>query len=120
MDKANTLVTIFGGSGFLGTQLVQVLARRGYRIRVAVRRPDLAGHVKPLGNVGQVIPIQANIRNAESVQRAVAGASVVVNLVGVRYDRSPQRFRAVHVRGAGLVAEAAKAAGARTLIHVSA
>ena len=72
MDRANQLVTVFGGSGFIGTQLVQQLARAGYRIRVAVRRPDLAGHVKPLGNVGQVVPIQANIRNADSVMRAVA------------------------------------------------
>ena len=57
------LITIFGGSGFVGTQVVQLLARAGYRIRVAVRRPDLAGHVKPLGSVGQVVPIQANVRN---------------------------------------------------------
>jgi hypothetical protein len=71
MDNANTLVTIFGGSGFVGTQLVQALARRGYRIRVAVRRPDLAGHVRMLGSVGQVMPIQANVRNADSVARAV-------------------------------------------------
>jgi uncharacterized protein YbjT (DUF2867 family) len=120
MDNANTLVTIFGGSGFLGTQLVQVLARKGYRIRVAVRRPDLAGHVKPLGGVGQVMPIQANVRNAESVRRAVGGAAVVINLVGIGYERSPQRFRAVHAMGSQNVAEAAAAAGAQRLVQVSA
>jgi uncharacterized protein YbjT (DUF2867 family) len=120
MDTANTLVTIFGGSGFLGTQLVQVLAKKGYRIRVAVRRPDLAGHVKPLGAVGQIMPIQANVRNAESVQRAVRGADIVVNLVGIGYERSPQRFRAVHVAGAQNIAEAARTAGATAMIQVSA
>ena len=81
MERNASLVTIFGGSGFVGTQIVQLLARRGYRIRVAVRRPDLAGHVKLLGNVGQVMPIQANLRNLESVQRAVHHAGIVINLV---------------------------------------
>jgi uncharacterized protein YbjT (DUF2867 family) len=120
MDNANNVVTIFGGSGFLGTQVVQVLARKGYRIRVAVRRPDLAGHVRPLGGVGQIMPIQANIRSPESVARAVHGAGIVVNLVGLRYERGPQRFRAVHVAGARNVAEAARAAGVEALVHVSA
>lgn len=120
MDRANTLVTLFGGSGFLGTQVVQLLARQGYRIRVAVRRPDLAGHLKPLGAVGQIQPIQANIRNADSVQRAVNGAHIVVNLVGIRYERGRQLFRAVHTMGARTVAEASRRAGAETLVHLSA
>jgi uncharacterized protein YbjT (DUF2867 family) len=120
MDRANNLVTVFGGSGFLGTQVVQLLDRQGYRIRVAVRRPDLAGHVKPLGAVGQVQPIQANIRNADSVMRAVQGASVVINLVGIRFERGRQLFRAVHTMGAKTVAEAARRAGADTLIQLSA
>lgn len=113
------LVTIFGGSGFVGTQIVQVLARAGYRIRVAVRRPDLAGHVKPLGGVGQVVPIQANLRNKDSVAAAVRGASVVINLAAIGVEKGKQRFRAVNVMGARNVAEAAKAAGARTLLHMS-
>ena len=120
MDRANTLVTLFGGSGFLGTQVVQLLARQGYRIRVAVRRPDLAGHLKPLGAVGQIQPIQANIRNADSVQRAVNGAHIVINLVGIRYERGRQLFRAVHTMGARTVAEAARRAGVETLVHLSA
>lgn len=120
MDNANTLVTIFGGSGFVGTQLVQVLAKKGYRIRVAVRRPDLAGHVRMLGSVGQVMPIQANVRNADSVFRAVNGADVVVNLAGIGFERGPNRFRAVHVMGAKHIAEAAKAAGVSTLVQMSA
>ncbi len=114
------LVTVFGGSGFVGTQVVQVLAKRGYRVRVAVRRPDLAGHLKPLGSVGQIQPIQANIRNEASVQRAVAGANFVINLVGVRFSRGKQRFDAVHLLGAETVARAAKAAKAESLVHMSA
>jgi len=113
------LVTIFGGSGFVGTQLVQLLARAGYRVRVAVRRPDLAGHVKPLGNVGQVMPMQANLRNADSVAAAVRGASIVINLTAIGVEKGKQRFRAINVMGARRVAEAAKAAGAHTLIHMS-
>lgn len=120
MTSANSLVTIFGGSGFLGTQIVQALARRGHRVMVAVRRPDLAGHLKPLGFVGQIVPIQANIRNPDSVRRAVEGADIVINLVGIGYERGPQRFRAVHAEGARNVAEAAAAAGAKSLVHISA
>jgi NADH dehydrogenase len=113
------LVTIFGGSGFVGTQVVQLLARAGYRVRVAVRRPDLAGHVKPLGGVGQVVPMQANLRNKDSVMAAVRGASVVINLASVGVEKGKQRFRAINVMGARNVAEAAKAAGAHTLVHMS-
>lgn len=120
MESSNNLVTIFGGAGFIGTQLVQVLAREGYRIRVAVRRPDLAGHVKPLGTVGQVMPIQANIRNADSVERAIRGASVVINLVGIGHEGGKQRFNAVNVEGARNVAVAAKALKVEHLVHVSA
>ncbi len=113
------LVTIFGGSGFVGTQIVQELARLGYRVRVAVRRPDLAGHLRPLGGVGQIVPIQANVRYPDSIAAAVRGASVVINLAAVGVERGKQRFRAVNVMGARRVAEAAKAAGATRLIHMS-
>ena len=120
MDQpSKELVTIFGGSGFVGTQLVQLLAHQGFRIRVAVRRPDLAGHLRPLGDVGQVVPIQANVRNAESVARAVAGAAIVINLVGIGFERGNQNFGAVHVAGARNVATAAASAGVKTLIHMS-
>jgi NADH dehydrogenase len=113
------LVTIFGGSGFVGTQVVQLLAKAGYRVRVAVRRPDLAGHVRPLGGVGQVVPIQANVRNKDSVLAAVKGATAVINLSAIGIEKGKQRFRAVNVMGARNVAEAAKAAGAGTLIQMS-
>ena len=113
------LVTIFGASGFIGRHLVRALAKRGYRIRAAVRRPDLAGHLQPLGNVGQIMPMQANLRYRWSVDRAVEGADHVVNLVGVLHNSGRQTFGAVHAFGARAVAEAARGAGAG-LTHVSA
>lgn len=118
--EKGSLVTVFGGSGFVGRYVVRQLAREGWRVRVAVRRPDLAGHVQPMGAVGQVFPVQANLRYPESVAAAVAGAEAVVNLVGVLASSGAQSFSAVHAKGAGAVAEAAKAAGAAHLVHVSA
>lgn len=114
-----TLVTVFGGSGFLGRHAVRALARRDYRVRAAVRRPNLAGHLQPLGRVGQIHAVQANVRYPESVFEAVRGAQVVINLVGVLFERRRQNFQAVHADGARHIAAAAAAAGAQ-LIHVSA
>ena len=82
-SKAETLVTVFGGSGFLGRHVVRALAKRQYRVRVAVRRPDLAGHLQPLGRVGQIHAVQANVRHRPSVAAAARGCDVVVNLVGI-------------------------------------
>ncbi|MEX2372891.1 MAG: complex I NDUFA9 subunit family protein, partial [Dehalococcoidia bacterium] len=113
------LITVFGGSGFLGRHLVQALARRGYRIRVAVRRPDLANHVTFLGNVGQIQPVQANVRVRWSVDRAVKGADHVINLVAILHESGRQTFGAVQEFGAHAVAEAARAEGAG-LTHISA
>ena len=104
------LVAVFGGSGFVGRHVVRALAKRGYRVRVACRRPDLAFHLQPLGNVGQIQPIQANIRVRWSVDRAIEDADHVVNLVGLLFEAGKQRFAAVHDSGARNVAEAAKAA----------
>jgi len=115
----DTLITIFGGSGFLGRHLVRALARRHYRIRVAVRRPDLAGHLQPLGRVGQIHAVQANVRHAGSVEAAVRDADIVINLVGILFERGRQRFDTVQAFGAEQVALAAAAHGAR-MIHVSA
>ncbi|MFC0219019.1 complex I NDUFA9 subunit family protein [Pseudochelatococcus lubricantis] len=116
---SSQLVTIFGGSGFLGRHVVRALARRGYRIRVAVRRPDLAGHLQPLGVVGQITAVQANVRFRDSVTRAAAGSDVVINLVGILQETGRQNFSPVQHQGAQAIAEAAVAQGAR-LIHVSA
>jgi uncharacterized protein YbjT (DUF2867 family) len=101
------LVTVFGGSGFVGRHLVRALAKSGWRIRVAVRRPDLAFHLQPLGRVGQIHAVQANVRNQDSVNRAVEGADAVVNLVGILYQSGKQRFDAVQAQGAAAVARAA-------------
>lgn len=113
------LVTVFGGSGFLGRHVVRALARRGYRIRVAVRRPDLAHHLQPLGNVGQIHAVQANLRVRWSVDRAVEGSDHVINLVGILFESGRQSFSAIQEFGPRAVAEAAVAAGAR-MTHVSA
>ncbi|WP_457586781.1 complex I NDUFA9 subunit family protein [Ensifer canadensis] len=113
------LVTIFGGSGFVGRHVVRALAKRGYRIRVAVRRPDLAGHLQPLGNVGQISFVQANLRYRKSVDRAVEGSDHVINCVGVLFESGRNTFDAVQDFGARAVAEAARNVGAK-LTHISA
>lgn len=114
------LVTVFGGSGFVGRHVVRALLKRGYRVRVAVRRPDLAGHLQPLGTVGQVHAVQANLRYPESVAKAVAGADAVVNLVGILQETGRQSFAAVQAAGARAIAAACRQAGIGTLVHMSA
>ncbi len=118
--EQGSLVTVFGGSGFVGRHAVRALAADGWRVRAAVRRPDLAGHLQPMGAVGQIHAVQANVRFPDSVRRAVEGADAVVNLVGILAKSGRQTFRAVHADGARAIAEAARAAGAKTLVHVSA
>jgi uncharacterized protein YbjT (DUF2867 family) len=110
---------VFGGSGFLGRHVVRALAHRQYRVRVAVRRPELAGFLRPMGRVGQIHAVQANLRYPQSVEAAVRDADIVINLVGILFERGRQRFDAVQTEGAEAVALAAKAAGA-SLVHVSA
>ncbi len=119
MAPYEMLITVFGGSGFVGRHVVRALAERGYRVRAAVRRPDLAGHLQPLGIVGQIHAVQANVRYPDSVQAAVRGSDAVVNLVGILFERGRQKFSAVQDEGAGHVAAAAAAIGAR-LVHMSA
>src|SRR5215203_1207702 len=94
-ETTNKLVTVFGGSGFLGRHVVRALAERGYRVIVAVRRPDLAQYLQPLGNMGQIHAVQANLRYRESIDRAVAGSDVVINLVGILKEGGRQTFSAV-------------------------
>jgi uncharacterized protein YbjT (DUF2867 family) len=117
--RAETLVTVFGGSGFLGRHVVRALANAQYRIRVAVRRPELAGFLKPLGRVGQIHAVQANVRYPQSVAAAARDSDVVINLVGILFERGNQRFGAVQAEGAAAVAQATRSVGAR-LIHISA
>ncbi|MGI9522825.1 MAG: complex I NDUFA9 subunit family protein [Hyphomicrobiaceae bacterium] len=114
------LATVFGGTGFVGRYAVRALAKRGVRIRAAVRRPDLAGHLQPMGAVGQIHAVQANLRYSDSVQAATIGADYVVNLVAVLASTGKQTFDALHVDGARSVARAAREAGVRKFVHVSA
>jgi NADH dehydrogenase len=118
--RGSGLVTIFGGSGFIGRHTVRVLAKEGWRIRAASRRPDLAGHLQPMGDVGQIQPVQANLRYPDSVRHAVEGADAVVNLVGILAGTGRQTFKAVHTAGARAVARAARESGAKRLVHISA
>ena len=118
-SNPETLVTVFGGSGFLGRNVVRALCRRDYRIRVAVRRPELAGHLQPLGKVGQIHAVQANLRYPASVEAAARDSQVVVNLVGILAESGAQTFDAVQTEGAEAIAKAASAIGAR-MVHVSA
>jgi NADH dehydrogenase len=114
------LVTVFGGSGFIGSQAVRRLAKAGWRIRVAVRQPNLAYEMRLHGDEGQIDIVQANVRNEASVLRALEGASAAVNLVGVGYEQGRQRFEPVHAAGARNVAEGARASGVTRLVQVSA
>ncbi len=113
------LVTVFGGSGFLGRYVVQTLARRGYRVRAAVRRPDLAQSLQPMGSVGQVHAVQANLRFPDSVRSAMVGADTAINLVGILQESGRQTFSALQTEGAEAVARSASEVGA-SMIHVSA
>jgi uncharacterized protein YbjT (DUF2867 family) len=114
------LVTVFGGSGFIGTQIVRALARQGLRIRVAVRQPHLAHTMRLMGDVGQIEVVQANVRNEASVRRALEGAQACVNAVGILFEAGAQKFKALHVEGAANVAQTAKALGVERLVHISA
>ena len=115
----NKLVTIFGGTGFLGRHAVRVLAKAGWRIKVASRHPASGFFLRPLGTVGQIDFVKCDIADREQVAAALAGSDAVVNLCGILFQRG-QSFDDVQAQGAGNVAEAAAAAGVRALVHVSA
>lgn len=116
---SDRLVTVFGGSGFAGRHIVRALARAGWRVRVAVRRPDRAWFLRPLGSVGQIEPVQANLRYPDSVRAVVMGADAVVNVAGVKRQSGRQNYQAVHVSGAAEIARACAAEGVRALVHIS-
>jgi uncharacterized protein YbjT (DUF2867 family) len=117
---ANRRVTVFGGSGFLGRHLVKRLAARGDILRIAVRDPVGAAFLKPMGDVGQVVPLKVDVRDEAAVASAVAGTDAVVNLVGILFERGRQRFAEIHATAAGRIARQAHAAGAKHLVQVSA
>jgi NADH dehydrogenase len=118
-SNSETLVTVFGGSGFLGRNVVRALCKRDYRVRVAVRRPELAGHLQPLGRVGQIHAVQTNVRYPASVEAAMRDSCIAINLVGILAKSGAQTFEAVQARGAEIIAKAAAASGA-SMVHVSA
>ncbi len=120
MDTAAPIVTVFGGTGFIGRYVVQRMARRGWRVRVAVRRPNEGMFVQTYGDVGQVRLVQANVRDEASTRAAMQGATAVVNCVGILFEDSRQGFDAVHAEAAGRIARLAAEAGAERLVHISA
>lgn len=115
-----SLVTVFGGSGFVGRHTVRALAKAGWRIRVAVRHPHKAFFLLPAGSVGQIQIVKADITDPEQVAAALVGADAVVNLPGILFQRGHQTFAGVQAEGPGIVAEAARNAGVKTLVHISA
>lgn len=117
---ATPIVTIFGGSGFVGRYVARGMAKRGWRVCVAVRRPYEAHFVRPYGDVGQVEPIQANIRDEESTRRAIMGADLVINCVGILYEDSRQKFQTVQAEGAERIARLSTECGVPRLVHLSA
>lgn len=120
MTNSAPIVTIIGGSGFVGRYVAQRMARRGWRVRVACRRPNEALFVKPYGVVGQVEPIQCNIRDEASTRRVIAGADAVVNCVGVLWESGKNTFSATQDEGAGRIARIAAEEGVARLVHISA
>ncbi|MEI6557108.1 MAG: complex I NDUFA9 subunit family protein [Rhodospirillaceae bacterium] len=121
MAGRNKIITVFGGSGFLGRHLVRRLVRLdGAVVRIACRHPGRAGFLKPAGEVGQVVPIAVDITSDEQVAAAVAGADSVINLIGILFESGRWSFTAVQAEAAGRIARAAKAAGAARLIQLSA
>src|SRR6201992_697748 len=116
----NVLVTVFGGTGFIGRHTVRALARAGYRIRVAARYPNQGFFLASMGQVGQIVTVKCNTDEPDQVAAAVTGATAVINLTGINYQSGGQSFESVHVEGARGIAHAAAAAGAKALVHVSA
>ncbi|MBO42448.1 MAG: complex I NDUFA9 subunit family protein [Rhodospirillaceae bacterium] len=117
---AEKLITVFGASGFIGRYVVKRLATQGYLVRAAVREPASALFLKTMGDVGQVTPLQANIRDEASVSAAIEGAHGVVNLIGILFESGKQKFDEVHRKGAENIAKASTNAGVQKLVHVSA
>jgi len=115
-----SVATVFGGSGFIGRYVVKRLAHKGFIVRAAVRDPEAALFLKPMGAVGQVVPLYASVTNEATVHRAVEGAALVVNLVGILAESKAGQFQQVHAEGAGRIARLAASAGVQRLVHISA
>lgn len=119
-EAAPGLITVFGGSGFIGSQVVQALARRGWRIRVAVRRPDRAYRLQTSGHVGQIQAVRCDATDFDQVAAAMQGADAAINLIGILYEAGARSFEALHVEAARNIATACAAARVDRLVHMSA
>lgn len=120
MSKHHKTATVFGGTGFVGTQIVRELAARGLRVKVATRVPERAYFLKPCGAVGQIVAVQCNYDDPQSIAAAVAGSDIVVNCIGVLYERGGQTFQKAHVDVPVRIAKAASKAGVERFVHISA
>lgn len=120
MAHSRKVATVFGGSGFIGRHVVQRLARAGWTVRVAVRHPTDAAFLKPLGDVGQIVPMRCDITKEAELALALRGADVAINLVGILYEKGKRRFQALHADAAGRIASMAKSLGVTTLVQISA
>jgi NADH dehydrogenase len=116
----NPLVTIFGGAGFIGRHLIRSLAAKGYRIRVVSRTPGHCGHLQPLGDVGQIIVQSADLADEQALTALLRGSSAAINLIGILYETSKQRFDDVHGKLPGRIARAAAEAGVGHMVQLSA
>lgn len=114
------IVTVFGGAGFIGRYVVRVLAQQGFQVRIVCRRPEEGLRCKPMGDVGQIVPVAANIRNKNSIAAVIRDSDAVINLIGILYKRGPQNFDSIHIDGPLTIASAASACGVKRFIHMSA
>ena len=119
-EVAPGLITVFGGSGFVGSQLVHALARRGWRVRVACRRPDRAWKLQTSGSAGQIQAVRCDATHPDEVAAALAGADAAINLIGILFESGRRSFHALHVDAARNIAEACAAANVDRLVHISA
>jgi NADH dehydrogenase len=115
----NVVITVFGGSGFIGRHVIRALAKKGHRLRVATRYPNLANHLPPMGHVGQIQLLKTNVRDAGQVEAALAGAQAAINLCGILYEWGEQSFDAIHIEAAETIGKCARARGLKSLVHVS-
>src|SRR5579872_4262945 len=120
MMATRSVATVFGGSGFIGRYVVKRLASAGHVVRVAVRDPEAAGFLRTAGAVGQIVPLFANLAEPASVQRAVAGADVVINLVGTLAERQRGEFARIQGEAPGLIGRLAASHGVGRVVHLSA
>jgi NADH dehydrogenase len=117
---AHPIITVFGGSGFIGRHVVRKLAAKGYRLRVAVRRPNVAHFLKPMGRVGQIQLLRTDLNDEAAVARALEDATMAVNLVGILHQHGRQRFEALHAEGPARIGRIASARGVGRIVHISA